>query len=180
LRLTFLPAAQRVAQPWKNGGGVTREVAVSPGGGGFDFDWRVSIAEVGAGGPFSRFPEVDRILTVLDGAMRLSIPGREPALLDADAGPYPFPGDVDCEAELIAPVIDLNVMTRRGGPRARVTPARGEVIVVKAPTVLIVATAPSTVDDQVALAPYDALRIDDGLGRSLVFSGEAWVVGIGG
>ena len=52
-RYRLLRAAERRAEPWKNGGGVTREVAacgaeVETG----DFDWRVSIAEVAAPGPF--------------------------------------------------------------------------------------------------------------------------------
>ncbi len=37
--------------PWKNGGGVTTEICVSPPSGAFD--WRVSIATVNADGPFS-------------------------------------------------------------------------------------------------------------------------------
>jgi hypothetical protein len=43
--------------PWKNGGGVTREVAACypQGGDGQDFLWRVSIATVAGNGPFSHF-----------------------------------------------------------------------------------------------------------------------------
>ncbi|MEC4600651.1 HutD family protein, partial [Burkholderia vietnamiensis] len=48
--------AALVASPWKNGGGVTREIAAYPPGAALDaFAWRVSVADVGAGGPFSRF-----------------------------------------------------------------------------------------------------------------------------
>jgi len=57
------------AVAWKNGGGSTRTVAVSPVGSGFDdFVWRVSIAEVGQSGGFSLFPGVDRTILLLDGA----------------------------------------------------------------------------------------------------------------
>ncbi|EGD04024.1 hypothetical protein B1M_13530, partial [Burkholderia sp. TJI49] len=49
-------AADLVASPWKNGGGVTREIAAFPPGAALDaFAWRVSVADVGAAGPFSRF-----------------------------------------------------------------------------------------------------------------------------
>jgi environmental stress-induced protein Ves len=103
--------------PWRNGGGVTREVARHPetgDGGGDDFDWRLSIAEVAAGGPFSRFPDVDRTIVLLDGgAMRLDIDG-----VVHDLGRYDvlaFDGAAATICELPAgPTRDLNVMTRRG------------------------------------------------------------------
>lgn len=57
-----------VRVPWKNGGGTTAEVAVHPPGTGFDaFDWRISMADVAADGPFSRFPGVDRTLVLAEG-----------------------------------------------------------------------------------------------------------------
>ena len=56
--------ADAVERPWRNGGGVTRELASSPEGVD-DFDWRVSIAEVTASGDFSRFPGVDRTIVRL-------------------------------------------------------------------------------------------------------------------
>jgi environmental stress-induced protein Ves len=55
-------------QAWKNGGGVTREIAVFPDGAGSDdFIWRISVADVTAGGPFSVFPGIDRYIAVIDG-----------------------------------------------------------------------------------------------------------------
>lgn len=69
MTVRILRAAGRAAAPWKNGGGVTREIAAGPEGAGMDtFAWRVSLADVGADGPFSVFPEVTRVLTVVDGA----------------------------------------------------------------------------------------------------------------
>ena len=53
---------------WKNGGGITREIACSPLGATMaDFDWRVSIAEVKADGAFSIFHNIDRSITLLEG-----------------------------------------------------------------------------------------------------------------
>ncbi|WP_344323995.1 HutD family protein, partial [Kitasatospora putterlickiae] len=50
----FLRAAERPATAWRNGGGVTREVAGHPVGSGLDdFRWRVSLADVASAGPFS-------------------------------------------------------------------------------------------------------------------------------
>ena len=54
--------------PWKNGGGVTTELAMSPPGAGLDnFDWRVSLASIAEDGPFSQFPGVDRTLVMVAG-----------------------------------------------------------------------------------------------------------------
>ena len=102
--------------PWKNGGGETTEIAISPAGAGLDgFDWRVSTARVASDGPFSRFPGIDRTLAVLAGAgLRLSVDGRTSVLLTSRTGPFAFAGDVDVDATLVhGEVLDLNVMTRR-------------------------------------------------------------------
>lgn len=105
------------SMPWKNGGGVTTEIIVSPAGAGLDdFDWRVSMAKVESGGPFSSFAGIDRTLSVLEGeGIVLSIAGQAPARLDKASPPLPFPADVSTDATLIdGPIVDLNVMTRRG------------------------------------------------------------------
>jgi len=48
--IKLLKAADRAAIPWKNGGGVTRDVIVSPAGATLEnFDWRISIAEIASG-----------------------------------------------------------------------------------------------------------------------------------
>lgn len=122
--MTFdrLPAANRRPVPWKNGGGVTIEIAADPPGAGFDdFDWRVSMAEISADGPFSVFPGVDRVLAVLDGRFRLAVAGLAPAELTPASAPLQFPGDVPSFAELLTPKArDLNVMVRRGRISAEV------------------------------------------------------------
>jgi len=114
--MQVLRAADRLASPWKNGGGVTHEVAVWPEGAGFDdFGWRVSLAEVLSDGPFSMFPEVDRILTVLEGRLHLAVEGREEVELTAASAPYAFAGDAPAAGQVAGGrVRDLNVMTRRG------------------------------------------------------------------
>ena len=119
--MRLLRAAERIAQPWKNGGGVTREVAVWPEGSGLDdFLWRVSIAEVASAGPFSRFDGIDRALAILEGRMALAFADRA-IELDAASAPFAFPGDVACSGTPIGgTVIDLNVMVRRGRARASV------------------------------------------------------------
>ncbi len=109
------PLAGRVFRPWKNGGGTTAEILASPAGAGFDdFDWRISTARVETSGPFSLFPGVDRVLTVLEGGEIALEVGGGRHTLDADAPPFAFPGDVPCFGHLGAgPILDLNVMVRR-------------------------------------------------------------------
>jgi len=109
-------AAGRAETRWKNGGGVTRQVAVSPPGSGLaDFGWRISIATIAACGPFSVFPATDRELVVLKGVLRLSIEGRGEVVVQPGSPSVRFAADVPCVGEpQEAPVTDVNVMTRRG------------------------------------------------------------------
>lgn len=112
----ILRAANYKTMPWKNGMGFTTEIAVSPGAQGLDgFDWRISMARVEADGPFSLFPDIDRTLLVLEGdGIDLSVADREPVRLDRDSI-HCFPGDQAAFAALVGgPIVDLNIMTRRG------------------------------------------------------------------
>jgi uncharacterized protein len=56
-----------VTVPWKNGGGLTREILKVPAD-AETFDWRLSLATVGAPGPFSAFDGYDRALALVRGA----------------------------------------------------------------------------------------------------------------
>jgi len=56
-----------VTVPWKNGGGLTKEILKVPADAGA-FDWRLSLATVGAPGPFSAFDGYDRVLALVRGA----------------------------------------------------------------------------------------------------------------
>ena len=107
--------------PWKNGLGVTVQIAIAPPGASVEnFDWRVSTAGVAASGPFSAFADIDRSLVVLRGGpMRLVMRAPDAtheAVLDADSAPCRFGGDWPTQAELLGSdeVVDFNVMTRRG------------------------------------------------------------------
>jgi environmental stress-induced protein Ves len=114
--MRILRSAEYRSMPWKNGGGVTTEIVVSPAAAGLDdFDWRVSMARVENGGPFSQFAGIDRTLAVLEGeGISLDIAGRPSVAMTKAAAPLSFPADAPTQAALIAgPITDLNVMTRR-------------------------------------------------------------------
>ena len=105
-------------QPWKNGGGTTRELLAWPTGA----DWRVrlSVAEVVADGPFSRFEGVQRWFAVLGGAgVRLVVNGVAHSVTSAD-GPLAFDGAADTQCALIdGATQDFNLMLRGGSARVQ-------------------------------------------------------------
>lgn len=158
--LRILRAAEYRSMPWKNGGGLTTEIAVSPADAGLDdFDWRVSMARVDGGGPFSGFAGVDRTLAVLEGeGVVLDIAGRPAATVTRSSAPLSFPADVPTQAALIAgPITDLNVMTRRG----RMTHAV-ERVVISAPTDIRSAADATLIlclDGEIAVAGAAPVRI---------------------
>ena len=105
--------------PWRNGGGITREVAAREDESGFA--WRISIAEVSQGGAFSTFAGVDRVLVLCRGAgMEVEVGGHPHHLGLFDS--VRFSGDAATSATLPhGPTLDLTVMTRRGATSARVS-----------------------------------------------------------
>lgn len=102
--------------PWKNDGGVTRELHSYPAAASFDdFSWRVSIADVTRSGAFSSFPGVDRVITLLegDGMQLLSTSGEPTSLMRLQ--PHRFRGEEQVCAQLDgAACLDFNLMLRRG------------------------------------------------------------------
>lgn len=118
--MRVIRADDLVATPWKNGGGVTREVMVQPPGAGFDaFDWRLSMADIVRDGPFSALPGVDRVLVLMQGE-GLVLEGIAPQPMQA-GDRVEFPGEAVVTGRLTAgPVRDLNLMLRRGRVRAEV------------------------------------------------------------
>jgi len=103
---------------WRNGGGETREIISYPPGAA-DFAWRASIATIASDGAFSRFPGVDRVITLLRGGnVRLSHDALTHELLPLQ--PWPFPGEWAIHAALHGESEDFNIMTRRDSWEAQV------------------------------------------------------------
>ncbi|SEI38271.1 HutD/Ves family protein [Paraburkholderia diazotrophica] len=133
--VSLIRGADLVASPWKNGGGVTREVAAHPVGAALDaFVWRVSVADVGAAGPFSRFAGIDRTLVLLSGAgMLLDEASEEDEAqrmshaLRAPLDVARFKGETAIDARLVdGPTRDFNLMVRRGAATGDVAIWRDE------------------------------------------------------
>lgn len=147
-----------VATPWRNGGGITREVAVSPAG-DVPFDWRVSIADIEADGTFSAFPGVRRTITCLTGTgMTLELDGVTETVRRSE--PFTFAGDTATECRLVhGPTRNLNVMTRPGRADATVvTTDGGEISIGDRETIVVVATETLTVTEPaITLRHLDSL-----------------------
>ncbi len=113
--MKFLRVEDQHVVPWKNGCGVTREVAVySDNGMGLDFLWRVSIAIVSEDSPFSVFEGVDRTIVAMDGDGIILNSGQGSVVLTRDSEPYAFKGELPVKASVIGTgTTDLNVMSHR-------------------------------------------------------------------
>jgi environmental stress-induced protein Ves len=116
--MRIIRSAQYRVMPWKNGGGSTTEIAIHPedaGLSGKPFDWRVSIADVTADGPFSKFPGYDRHIMVIAGAgMMLETDAAGTLDLSAALKPMSFSGEWSVNGRLYGgPVRDFNLMLRR-------------------------------------------------------------------
>ena len=110
-----MPLAQVQPSPWRNGGGVTRELACWPDA--QDWEWRMSVAEVTRDGAFSRFEGVRRWFAVLSGAgVRLELEGETQELTSVSA-PFAFDGATPVACSLLdGATQDFNLMVR--GQRA--------------------------------------------------------------
>lgn len=110
--------------PWRNGGGVTRELLTWPDA--QDWAWRLSVAEVASSGPFSKFEGVQRWFAVLAGAgVRLNVAGQVQDLTRLSA-PFEFDGAVAVQCDLIdGSTQDFNLMLRKGRASAHMARVNG-------------------------------------------------------
>lgn len=139
LRLVHL--AECPPRPWRNGGGVARDLLRWPtasedlvagasapnvrSGATPDAGWlvQVSIAEISRDGPFSNYAGVDRWFAVLDGAgVRLDLPSGPVALAPGDE-PLGFAGKAAPHCALLqGATLDLNLMLARAARASDLAP----------------------------------------------------------
>lgn len=137
--------------PWKNGGGVTRELVAWPSAS--HWLWRMSVAAVESSGPFSRFEGVQRWFVVLSGAgVRLEIGDEAGLAAQADtrsltcaSAPLSFAGELPVQCTLLdGPTQDFNLMLRSKTATARMRRLQGEFTVTADTTKIIAIYAQST------------------------------------
>lgn len=114
--------------PWRNGGGVTRELLAWPTP--TDWLWRLSVAEVAHSGPFSAYPGVQRWFAVLgEGRVRLTWPGQS-QVLTRQSPPLCFDGTESASCELLdGATQDFNLMVRHPQVSARMMRVSGNVCI---------------------------------------------------
>jgi environmental stress-induced protein Ves len=136
-------------QPWKNGLGSTRELAVYPhGSGSDDLLWRVSIAEVDSAAPFSCFPGIDRQIVLLDGAgFTMTLDGSRQHAMTTRFEPFAFAGEAKVDVTLVdGATRDFNLMVRRQHARGDVQAWTGPIARVTDPTTALVFCACGEID----------------------------------
>ena len=113
MTLQLIQAQHIQPQPWRNGGGRTRELLAWPSA--QDWALRISLADIEADGSFSAFAGVERWFAVIAGAgvvlafgdcERRLVPGDAPLCFDGAAAP-------GCRL-LDGATRDLNLMLRQG------------------------------------------------------------------
>lgn len=156
-------------QPWPNGGGTMRELV-------FGEAWRFALASVLVDGPFSEFPDIDRLSILLRGenlSLRLA-DGTQRALQHVgDSARYP--GDVPTMAVVFEGHELLNVMTTRGRARSELVPVfetdavPGDEMLVPGPSLLF------AIEGHARLAQCDA-ALEPATART---GEQAWLVSTG-
>lgn len=109
--MIVLREADYTAVPWKNGGGLTREILKVPANAA-EFDWRLSLATIELPGPFSSFEDYDRTLLLVRGAgVELDFGAYGRAVLRAPGQLAAFDGGWATSCTLIdGPSSDLNLI----------------------------------------------------------------------
>ncbi len=165
------PASYRRV-PWKNGGGVTVDIAgvfptESEAASWSGMTWRLGRTRIERPGPFSDLSGFDRILTVIEGrGLRLK-PAGEPVIdVREPLRPVRFPGEWAIESELEAgPVGVLNLMGNRARAEIDLTivPGAGSVSVAADTAVVYAPLGPAEVvlnGEAFALPADGALQAD--------------------
>lgn len=118
------------SMPWKNGRGVTREIAREPAT-GEEFAWRLSLAQIDADCDFSPFPGYRRGLVLVTGAgLQLRFKGHGRCSLGPDMRAARFQGDWQTHCSVPEGCCtDLSLIVRNGS-------AGRPVCILRAPSLL--------------------------------------------
>ncbi|MBM9467471.1 HutD/Ves family protein [Nakamurella leprariae] len=155
-------------EPWRNGGGTTRRLL--PVGGGADVGLRLSVAELLRDGPFSSFPDIDRVFTVVGPPVELTIDSR--AFVVPEATPIRFSGAAAAAVRLLdGPTRAINVMTDPTRYRADVRTVRVHGPV--PPCSALVVLSGSVLVGDATIGPLDAI-----LAPSPATAGDAHILDI--
>jgi hypothetical protein len=161
--MIVLREADYVCVPWKNGGGLTREILKVPPDAAA-FDWRLSLATIETPGPFSAFDGYDRTLVLLRGAgVELDFGSQGRAALRAPGQLAAFDGAWETSCTLIdGPSSDLNLIVSKA--RAE---SRARLVRVAAPELVHTAGWEETL----ICCVTGAAQVEDAAGHSVALAG---------
>ena len=144
--MRHLTSADYIRMPWANGRGETIEILKEVDAEGMLL-WRLSVATVSEDGPFSLFPGIDRVLTVIEGP-GFDVVGEGLVRTCALWVPVSFPGELPVRAERTGGKVsrDLNVMTARDLPRPEVAVMSGWGVLSSGGLLCLYALGPSEVE----------------------------------
>jgi environmental stress-induced protein Ves len=136
--MPILNASNRRRVPWKNGGGMTLEIATDAGTVGGEWSWRISIADVPERSTFSVYPGVDRFLMRLDGTHLVIVNGENTFTVPDTGTALAFPGEEEVVGTPTGDgVRDVNLMVRRDRWRGALHILRDGCMNIDAPKVLV-------------------------------------------
>ena len=118
----YFPREAYTSMAWRNGAGITREIAREPAQ-GESFAWRLSLASLQVSGPFSSYTGYERCVALVDGrGFHLHVAGAAAKTLAARGDHALFAGAAEARCELLdGPCTDLSLMVRDPGAIDSVT-----------------------------------------------------------
>ncbi len=118
--LRIIRQSEFIEGRWRNGQGVSWEIASHKEIGAADFSWRFAKARIDNDVPFSIYPGMDRIFMMLDGGgMDLEFESGRVLHVHKKFVPHEFSCDVPLVCKLRGgPSMDLNLFAARGEWRA--------------------------------------------------------------
>ena len=114
--LRLIRQTEMAEGPWRNGIGVSWEIASHKEQGAADFSWRFAKARIDRDVPFSIYPGIDRVFMQISGnGLDLEFEGGHILQVHESNVPHAFACDVLLNCKLRnGPCFDLNLFTARG------------------------------------------------------------------
>ena len=114
--LRLIRQSEMLEGPWRNGMGVSWEIASHKETGATDFSWRFAKARIDRDVPFSIYPGMDRVFMQISGnGLDLEFEGGHILAVHESNVPHVFACDVPLTCKLRdGPCFDLNLFTVRG------------------------------------------------------------------
>ena len=114
--LRLIRQNELVEGPWRNGMGVSWEIASHREPDAKEFSWRFAKARIDRNVPFSIYPGIDRVFMQISGnGLDLEFEGGQVLQVHESNVPHVFPCDIALNCKLLdGPCFDLNLFTARG------------------------------------------------------------------